>query len=66
MSALLHARAKGITTVVIAHRPRVLAQVDKLLVLRDGRVERFGDRQEVLHRLLPAPNVVASLRQAAS
>jgi PrtD family type I secretion system ABC transporter len=53
-------KEEGITLIVISHRPGLLAGVDKLLFLKDGRVETFGPRQEVLARLgkigvLPAP-----------
>jgi len=41
----------GVTLIVISHRPGLLAGVDKLLLLRDGRAEMFGPRQEVLARL---------------
>ena len=46
------ARAKeaGITTVVIAHRPSIVAGLDRLLVLRGGRVGMYGPRAEVLER----------------
>ena len=36
------------TLVVIAHRPSILRQVDKVLVLRAGAVEAFGPPSEVL------------------
>jgi PrtD family type I secretion system ABC transporter len=54
-------KEEGATLLVISHRPSLLAGVDKLLFLRDGRVEIFGPRQEVLARLgrlgvLPAPS----------
>ena len=39
------------TVLVIAHRPTLLSSMDKLLVLRDGRVEMFGSRDEVLPRV---------------
>jgi ABC-type protease/lipase transport system fused ATPase/permease subunit len=33
------------------YRPSVLASVDKLLVLRDGAVEVFGPRNEIMTRV---------------
>ncbi|HSV28187.1 MAG TPA: type I secretion system permease/ATPase, partial [Candidatus Omnitrophota bacterium] len=54
--ALLRAKEKRVTTIVIAHRARVLMTVDKLLLLRDGRIEMFGQRDEVMARVLPQPN----------
>jgi ABC-type protease/lipase transport system fused ATPase/permease subunit len=41
----------GVTLIVIAHRPSLLRGVDKMLVLRDGAVERFGPRAEVMERV---------------
>jgi len=39
----------GVTVVIVAHRPSILAGVDKILVLRaDGSVEAFGPRTEVM------------------
>jgi PrtD family type I secretion system ABC transporter len=54
--ALLRARERRATTIVIAHRARVLMTVDRLLVLRDGRIDMLGPRDEVMARVLPAPN----------
>jgi PrtD family type I secretion system ABC transporter len=51
--ALAHARDAGVTAVVIAHRARVLMTVDRLLLLRDGRAELLGPREEVMARVLP-------------
>lgn len=53
IAALGHARALGITCVVIAHRVSTLAEVDKLLLLRDGRVAAFGEREEIMAQLQP-------------
>ena len=39
---------------VVAHRPSLLASVDKLLVLRDGAVEMFGPRAEIMARVTRA------------
>jgi ABC-type protease/lipase transport system fused ATPase/permease subunit len=48
---LARLKEDGATVIVISHRPSLLAGVDKLLLLREGRVELFGPRQEVLARL---------------
>ncbi len=52
-------KQKGTTVIIISHRPATLATVDKILLLRDGRVETFGERTEVLTRLTRAVQVQA-------
>ncbi len=42
----------GITSVIVTQRPALLNVVDKVLILREGRVEAFGTTREVLHRLV--------------
>jgi ABC-type protease/lipase transport system fused ATPase/permease subunit len=37
--------------IVVAHRPSVLQHADKLLLLRHGMVDAFGDRQEIIAKL---------------
>lgn len=50
-----------VTVIIVSHRPTSLAVVDKILLLRDGMVEAFGARAEVLARLTgPAPHAVAA------
>jgi ATP-binding cassette subfamily C protein len=49
---LLRAKEKLVTVVVITQRPAVLNAMDKLLVLRNGRLEAFGPPSEVLVRLV--------------
>jgi PrtD family type I secretion system ABC transporter len=49
--ALQGLKADGVTVVIIAHRPSLLAGVDKLLVLREGTVDRFGTRSEIMARV---------------
>jgi ATP-binding cassette, subfamily C, type I secretion system permease/ATPase len=45
-------KEQGVTVVIIAHRPSLLTGVDKVLVLRDGAVEAFGPRAEILARVV--------------
>jgi ATP-binding cassette subfamily C protein len=61
-SAIVEAKQAGASVVVIAHRPSVLAAVDKLLVLKEGLVERFGAREMVMKSLAAPP--VRLLRSA--
>jgi ATP-binding cassette subfamily C protein len=48
-------RARGGIAILIAHRPSVLAQVSHVLFLRDGRMEAFGPRDEVLAKIAAKP-----------
>jgi len=51
LRALGAMKQRGQTVVVITHKPSMLQGADKLLVLREGRVDLFGPREAVLARL---------------
>jgi len=53
---LVSLRAEGTTVLVVTHRPSLLENVDKVLVLEDGAVSMFGPRQQVL-RAVTQPSV---------
>lgn len=57
-------RKAGAITVVMTHRTRVLAQADKILVLRDGAQLAFGPRDEVLANLQKAAQQAQQAQQA--
>jgi len=46
--ALSEIRAQGVTSVVVTHRPSLIAHVDKILILEAGRVKQFGPAAEVM------------------
>lgn len=52
MRAIDAMKANGATVVIISHKPGVFRAADKMLVLRDGRVELFGPRDQVMARLV--------------
>ena len=52
MRAIDAMKASGATVVLISHKPGVFRSADKMLVLRDGRVELFGPRDQVMARLV--------------
>lgn len=66
LAALAELKAEGKTIFVVSHNRSILPVVDKILLLRDGRIEAFGARDEVLARMVPQslPNVVRRVAQA--
>jgi PrtD family type I secretion system ABC transporter len=46
--ALQRMKQAGITFIVVAHRPSIVANVDNLLVLKGGVIERIGANADVL------------------
>ena len=50
-NAIAKLKEAGSTVVLIAHRMNILSQMDNILVLKDGSVQKFGPRAEVLAAL---------------
>lgn len=50
-AALLQAKAGGASLVLVTHRPQILAIVDQIMVLREGRMQACGPRDEVLRAI---------------
>jgi ATP-binding cassette subfamily C protein len=56
--SILAIRRRGGIVVIVAHRPSILAGVNKVLALANGRVQAFGSRDEVLRKTtVPRPGV---------
>jgi len=53
--AILGVRARGGIVILVAHRPSALAGVDLVLVMRDGQLQSFGGKDEVLNKVLKNP-----------
>ena len=56
VAALTALKAEGRTILIVSHKLGILPAVDKMLVLREGRAEMYGPRDEVLAKIAP-PNV---------
>ncbi len=68
-AAISSVRMRGGIVIVIAHRSSVLAAVNKLLLMREGRMKGFGPRDEMLRRFtrraaLAVPAPAAAPRRA--
>ena len=58
----------GRTQVIIAHRPSILANVDRILCLNDGILETLAPRDEIFDKFTPArrdsdPELAAAVAQ---
>lgn len=47
-------KREAVTQILITHRPALLGSVDQVMVLRDGVIELFGPRDEVLPKVMRA------------
>lgn len=52
-SALAEARRNNSTVFVITQRPNVLQLVDDVLILKDGVIDGYGAKDEILPKLMP-------------
>ncbi|GGG45554.1 type I secretion system permease/ATPase [Chelatococcus composti] len=64
--AIQGVRARGGIVVVVAHRPAVLAGVDRIAIMRDGALQAFGPHQEVLRRMRGQPGSAGSASPSAT
>ena len=51
MQTIINARAAKITTIIISHRPTILNNTDKILVLHAGEAKIFDEAEKVIKQL---------------
>src|SRR6185295_2172715 len=47
-AALVELKARGATVIVVTHRRSLISRVDRIAILRDGKIETFGPSATVL------------------
>ena len=52
--AIMNVRDRGGIVIMIAHRPSALSGVDHVLVMRDGRMQSIGTKDEVMRKVMRA------------
>lgn len=65
MQAILELKKRGSTVILITHRPAILGIVDRIALMRDGLLQLFGTRDEVLAALAPQPQAPIQNNQGA-
>jgi ATP-binding cassette subfamily C protein len=60
MNALRAASERGACSVLVAHRTGLVNVANKIMVVREGRIEAFGPREQVMARIGPGPRPVPS------
>lgn len=53
--AILELKKRGSTVVLITHRPAILGITDKIAFMREGTLQMYGPRDDVLAALAPKP-----------
>jgi ABC-type protease/lipase transport system fused ATPase/permease subunit len=53
MEAIGRMKAERVTLVIVTHRSRLLSAMDRILLLREGVIERYGAPSEVLRAERP-------------
>jgi ABC-type protease/lipase transport system fused ATPase/permease subunit len=70
LRALERLKEMDTTVVLVSHRPTLVQGVDKVLLLKDGAMQMFGPRTEVLKRMMsqarPAEVPVARLEESGA
>jgi len=51
VKTIRHAKENKITTIIISHRTSILKEVDKILLMKEGKSAMFGPRDKVLEEL---------------
>jgi ATP-binding cassette subfamily B protein len=56
LRALQNIRQMGITSVIVAHRPNLVNNTDKIAILQDGALKEFGATRQILGKYV-APSI---------
>lgn len=59
-------KARGVTVVIVSHRASVFRHVDKILFVRGGEVQSFGDRDAILGQLMQPAGVPGTAETRAA
>jgi PrtD family type I secretion system ABC transporter len=64
ISAIRHLKQTGTTVIFVTHKTNMLTLADKVLLMEQGVVRLYGERDEVLAKIFGGPKVVPSQPQS--
>lgn len=62
LNAVHAMKQDGMTVIIVTHKPAMLAHADKVLVLREGLVEAFGPRNEIIGKAVRTAGSPANIQ----
>jgi ATP-binding cassette subfamily C protein/ATP-binding cassette subfamily C exporter for protease/lipase/ATP-binding cassette subfamily C protein EexD len=65
-AAIRELKARDTTIIVVGHRPSTLSEATKILLMRDGRVQMFGERDAVMAKMRDATVAARATNGAAT
>lgn len=66
VEVILELKKRLTTVILITHRPSILGITDKIAFMREGQLQLFGSRDEVLAALAPKPQPIQEQQGAQS
>jgi PrtD family type I secretion system ABC transporter len=66
VSTLAQLKERGVTTIVVTHKPAILSGVNKILYLSDGQMVTFGPMEEVFKQLVAKQKAQKSFSNVAT
>jgi ATP-binding cassette subfamily C exporter for protease/lipase len=64
MEAVRSLKERGSTVVLISHKPGAFVHADRVMVLANGRIAKFGARDQVLAEIMRGPSAPPMLTEA--
>jgi ABC-type protease/lipase transport system fused ATPase/permease subunit len=66
IEAMRHLRQSGTTIIFVTHKTNMLTLADKILVMDQGAIRLYGEREEILAKIFSGPKVVPTSQPGPS
>lgn len=66
LNAVYAMKQDGMTVIIVTHKPAMLAHADKVLVMKEGLIETFGPRSEIIGKAVRTAGAVTNIQAAGA